>query len=65
MINTTVGGSMENSDFRRWLHELWLRNCDERFEYHELPYTQQEYFQQYKYWLKREYKHQKSMVSAH
>jgi hypothetical protein len=55
---------MESSNFRRWLHELWLRNCDERVEFHELPYTQQEYFQQYKYWLKREYQHQKSKVSA-
>jgi len=56
---------MENSNFRRWLYELWVRNCDERTEHHQLPYTQQEYFQQYKYWLKREFRHQKQQVSAH
>lgn len=56
---------MKHSDFRKWLHELWVRNCDERSEYKELPYSQAEYFRQYKYWLKREYKHQKHKVSAH
>jgi hypothetical protein len=44
--------------FRVWLHELWLQNSDEHRLYGELPYTQEEYFQRYKYWLKREYKHQ-------
>jgi len=44
--------------FRRWLHELWLQNSDEHREYGELPYSQAEYFQMYKYWLKREFKHQ-------
>jgi hypothetical protein len=56
---------MKDSNFRRWLHELWLRNCDERTEYQQLPYTQQEYFRQYKYWLKREYQHQQAQVSTH
>jgi hypothetical protein len=50
----------KNTDFRRWLHELWLRNCDERAEYGERRYTQEQYFQQYKYWLKREFKYQRS-----
>lgn len=44
--------------FRQWVHELWLQNSDEHRDYAELPYTQQQYFAQYKYWLKREYKHQ-------
>lgn len=48
---------MKTSKFRRWLHELWLQNCDEHMEYHERPYTQQAYWNQYKYWLKREYRH--------
>lgn len=56
---------MKDTNFRRWLHELWLRNCDERTEYQQLPYSQQEYFQQYKYWLKREYRHQNKQVSTH
>jgi hypothetical protein len=50
----------KQTEFRKWLHELWLRNCDERFEYNELPFTQEQYFQQYKYWLKREYQYQRS-----
>lgn len=49
-----------SSNFRAWLHELWLRNCDEHREYGELPFTQAEYFQQYKWWLKREFKFQRS-----
>lgn len=56
---------MKHSDFRKWLHEFWLRNCDERYTYNQLPHTQQEYFRQYKYWLKREYRHQKRLVSKH
>lgn len=48
----------KDTGFRRWLHELWLQNCDEHREYGELPFSQEEYFQRYKYWLKREFKHQ-------
>jgi hypothetical protein len=48
----------KSSPFRRWIHELWLQNCDEHREVKELPYTQEQYFQMYKYWLKREYRHQ-------
>jgi hypothetical protein len=44
--------------FRHWVHELWMQNCDEHRESSELPYTQEEYFRMYKYWLKREYRHQ-------
>lgn len=50
----------KSTEFRRWLHELWLRNCDERSEYREMRYTQEQYFQMYKYWLKREFKYQRS-----
>lgn len=49
-----------NSKFRRWLHELWLQNCDEHDEDRQPRYTQAEYFQQFKYWLKREFKYQQS-----
>lgn len=48
----------KHSDFRRWLRELWLQNCDEHRDYGELPFTMEEYFRRYKYWLKREFKHQ-------
>jgi hypothetical protein len=44
--------------FRQWVHELWLQNCDEHRESNELPYTKEQYWAMYKYWLKREYRHQ-------
>lgn len=49
---------MKHTKFRAWLHELWLRNCDELRDYGMRPASQEHYFQQYKYWLKREFKHQ-------
>jgi len=49
-----------NSNFRAWLHELWLRNCDEHREYNIPVLTQEQYFQMYKWWLKREYCYQQS-----
>jgi hypothetical protein len=53
-----------NSKFRHWLHELWLQNCDEHDEDRQPRYTQAEYFQQFKYWLKREFRHQQLKESA-
>ena len=50
---------MKRSSFRKWVHDLWLLNCDEHEEYHQPKFTQQEYFQMYKFWLKREFKHQR------
>jgi len=44
--------------FRHWVHEMWTQNKDELFEFRQMPYDQAEYFGKYKYWLKREYKHQ-------
>lgn len=48
-----------NNDFRNWLQNLWYENCDEHRQCKELPYTMQEYFQKYKFWLKREFKFQR------
>lgn len=44
--------------FRLWLHQIWLDNCAEHDTYGELPYTMQEYWQRYRYWLRREYRFQ-------
>ena len=44
--------------FRQWVHEIWVKNCDEHIEYQQSPVTQEHYFRMYKYWLKREYRHQ-------
>lgn len=46
------------SPFRHWLREIWYENCQEHQEHGELPYTLQEYWNRYKYWLKREFRYQ-------
>lgn len=49
---------MKNSHFANWLRNIWLDNCAEHENFHELPYTMKEYFDKYKWWLKREYRFQ-------
>jgi hypothetical protein len=45
--------------FRNWVHNLWLDNCEERMLYSNGDrLTEQEYFQRFKWWLRREYRHQ-------
>lgn len=46
--------------FRHWLSEMWIKHKDEYLEIgHTLPEKDlAQYFQKYKYWLKREYRHQ-------
>lgn len=44
--------------FRKWVHDLWQENCEEHRQYGENPFLEKDYFQRYKFWLKREYKHQ-------
>lgn len=44
--------------FRNWLLLIWQDNCSEHDAYNELPYTMEEYFHKYRWWLKREYRHQ-------
>lgn len=48
--------------FRHWLHEMWTKHKDEYIEIGQLVPEQDltQYFQNYKYWLKREYKHQRT-----
>ena len=46
-------------NFRTWCHEKWFEHKDELESYGQpLPYSSSEYFAKYKYWLKREYRHQ-------
>lgn len=47
------------SAFRLWVQNLWFENTEEHRLHNELPYTMQEYWQRYKWWLKREYQYQK------
>lgn len=49
---------MKRSDFRLWVDRIWQENSDEHFFWGEKAYTKQEYFKQFKYWLKREYRYQ-------
>jgi len=44
--------------FRNWVHNLWLENCEERLIYYGGDrLSEREYFQKFKWWLRREYKH--------
>jgi uncharacterized protein CbrC (UPF0167 family) len=43
-------------NFRLWVQELWYTNCDERLIYGEDPVTIVQYWNTYKWWLKREYR---------
>jgi hypothetical protein len=49
----------QTSSFRHWVNELWMENREERLLYGEDPATIKQYWDTYKYWLKREYKHQR------
>ncbi len=55
-----MGSSYKVTGFRNWLQEMWMLHKDEYAELHiPIPEENQaEYFQKYKYWLKREYRHQ-------
>jgi hypothetical protein len=46
------------SKFRSWVQNIWIDNCEERLTYGQSPATMKEYWAKYKFWLKREYKHQ-------
>jgi hypothetical protein len=49
---------MKDTEFRAWLRQIWQANCQEREEFNELPLSQKEYFNTFKYWLKREFRYQ-------
>jgi len=48
---------MKNSRFRTWVRELWYENCEEHFQSDIPRYTHEEYFNNFKWWLKREFRH--------
>ena len=49
---------MKDRAFRHWVQELWMENCEERLTHKEITYKMQEYWQQYKWWLRRECRYQ-------
>jgi hypothetical protein len=62
MKNVTTAGTdprspQTASPFRMWVQRLWMENCDERLVYKQDPVTQQQYWDTYKWWIKREYRH--------
>ena len=50
---------LKDSKFRSWVRLLWIDNCEERLTYGQDPATIKQYWDTYKYWLKREYKYQR------
>lgn len=46
--------------FRQWVQEMWYEHVEESRAWngYETTATPREYFTKYKYWLKREYRHQ-------
>jgi hypothetical protein len=44
--------------FRLWVHKIWIENKEEHLTFNEDPYTMKQYWNNYKWWLKREYRHQ-------
>jgi len=49
-----------HSSFRLWLQDMWYQHLDEHISLGLAPpkYALKHYFNEYKYWLKREYRHQ-------
>lgn len=48
--------------FRNWVHNLWIDNCEERLLYNNGDkLTELEYFQKFKWWLRREYRHRQKI----
>jgi hypothetical protein len=54
---------MKETPFRSWLRIIWTANAEERADFGFSPITLQEYFNRYKYWLKREYRYQQELVN--
>jgi len=52
---------MKQDPFRAWLQNIWMDNKDEHAEMGELAMPLEEYIKRYKYWLKREYRHQQKL----
>jgi hypothetical protein len=52
------GNIMKQYNFRLWLTKMWIENKEEHQVYGESEMKLVEYFNRYKYWLKREYRYQ-------
>lgn len=52
---------MDMTPFRLWVQALWFENKEERLTIGEDPVSIQQYWNTYKYWLKREFKYQRGI----
>lgn len=50
----------KETEFRLWLHQMWLANCDEHDFYGEKPYSMSDYWHRYKWFLKGQYRKYRS-----
>ena len=53
----------EPTHFRLWLQRTYMEHKDEAVTYGFEPCDAATYFRMYKYWLKREYRHQQQGVT--
>ena len=49
---------MKNTAFRTWLQRIYMEHKDEAESYGFPTCDVETYFRMYRYWLKREYRHQ-------
>ena len=49
---------MKTTPFRAWLQRIYMEHKDEAVTLGFEPFDADTYFRMYKYWLKREYRHQ-------
>ena len=49
-------GDIRLSRFRLWVQDFYFQNREERLIYNDTAYSIQQYWDTYKWWLKREYR---------
>lgn len=50
------------SNFRIWVEMIWRENREERLVWHEDKQSLDQYFKKYKWWLRREFRHQQKSL---
>ncbi len=59
------GKTMKDSDFRRWVQELWISNKEEHLTWNEKPYTIKEYWNKYKWWVRAQWRKRNGNFKIH
>lgn len=55
---------MKQSSFRYWVQNIYIDNCEEHDLYRTERLKLTEYFNKYKWWLKREYQFQRRKTNG-